>query len=255
MKKIAFLVIIFFIQSVSTPNMAQPNPPHPNRPWPIDLSVALVSLAKKNQPTDSLLAQIAALTPGDLSVALTNDAQKLVFWINLYNGFTRIALLAQPEDYQKRNRFFSRRRWQVAGESLSLNDIEHGILRKNQYKFGLGYLPQLFPQRFNKAQALSQRDYRIHFALNCGARSCPPVLAYQPATVSQQLDLATKNYLAMEVYRDSSQQKVYVPKLLSWFKGDFGGKKGIEDLLQKNAAPFEKGDRIRFKNYDWTLAL
>ncbi|MFW1581992.1 DUF547 domain-containing protein, partial [Vibrio parahaemolyticus] len=63
-------------------------------------------------------------------------------------------------------------------------------------------------------------------ALNCGAKSCPPIAFYDDAKLDAQLDIATKAYLIGSVTYDSNANKVYVPALLSWFRGDFGGKKG-----------------------------
>ncbi|MGI8581046.1 MAG: DUF547 domain-containing protein, partial [Chitinophagaceae bacterium] len=99
-------------------------------------------------------------------------------------------------------------------------------------------------------------DYRIHFALNCGAKSCPPIAFYTPETLDTQLELATNAYLASEADYDSTNNIIKLPKLMSWFRADFGGKKGMIKILKKhNIIPAEAYPKINFKKYDWTLYL
>ena len=69
------------------------------------------------------------------------------------------------------------------------------MIRKSQFKFGLGYIRTLFPSAFERHLRVEQRDFRIHFAINCGAKSCPPVRVYYPKTVNAQLENAAKVYL------------------------------------------------------------
>lgn len=97
-------------------------------------------------------------------------------------------------------------------------------------------------------------DYRIHFALNCGAKSCPPIAFYEPAKINRQLALATRVYLKNNVVVDSKAATVTVPKILQWFKADFGGNKGIRALLVKeNLLEAANKFRIRFADYNWQL--
>ena len=78
---------------------------------------------------------------------------------------------------------------------MSLDDIEHGILRRSKIKWSEGYFNKLFPSKFEKENRVNKVDYRIHFALNCGARSCPPIAFYDPEKLDKQLDVATMIYL------------------------------------------------------------
>ena len=96
----------------------------------------------------------------------------------------------------------------------------------------------------------------IHFALNCGAKSCPPIAFYNDEVLEEQLELATKAYLTSETEYDSSANIIHLPKLMSWFRADFGGVKGMLDILKKYGIiqPVSK-PKIKFKDYDWTLQL
>ena len=99
-------------------------------------------------------------------------------------------------------------------------------------------------------------DYRIHFALNCGAKSCPPIAYYAADKIDNQLDLATKNFLKNEVVYDPNKNVAYLPATMGWFRGDFGGKKGMIRILKLyNIIPVEATPSIHFKKYDWTLFL
>ncbi len=71
-----------------------------------------------------------------------------------------------------------------------------------------------------------------------------------------QLDLATKNYVRSEAEYKEEKNVIYLPQIMSWFRGDFGGKKGMKNILKKhNIVPADVDHKIKFKNYDWTLEL
>ncbi len=99
-------------------------------------------------------------------------------------------------------------------------------------------------------------DYRIHFALNCGAKSCPPIAFYQSDKLNQQLDEATIGFLKSTSKYDSEKQTITLSKILSWFSGDFGGKKGQIELLKSHGIiPSDKNPKIVYATYDWTVDL
>ncbi|MEQ1678413.1 MAG: DUF547 domain-containing protein, partial [Chitinophagaceae bacterium] len=138
---------------------------------------------------------------------------------------------------------------------ISLDLIEHGILRRSKAKLSLGYFNKLFKSRFEKKFRVEKLDYRVHFALNCGAKSCPPIAFYKPEQIDKQLDLATKVYLKNEVLFNGKDLTVEVPAILSWFRADFGGKRGITRLLrQQQLIPDSTTPAIRWKEYDWAIA-
>jgi hypothetical protein len=222
---------------------------------PLDLAAAALADARSGAG-DARFADLASLTPCALADALPADDDRLAFWLNIYNAAIQRELRADPGQYRHRGRFFARRGVTVAGRHLSFNAIEHGILRRSQFGYGLGYLPNPLPGAFERRFRLSRREPRVHFALNCGAVSCPPVAAYNPATVREQLQAATSAYLAAHCHHDPEANTLTVPRLLLWFRGDFGGARGIHHLLSAHALlPAGPPPRIRYEDYDWTLKL
>jgi hypothetical protein len=92
--------------------------------------------------------------------------------------------------------------------------------------------------------------------LNCGAKSCPPIALYKQEEINNQLNVATETYLKGESKFDSAAKVVRVPALMSWFKNDFGGNKGIiRILIQNKIIPKGSNPGIEFKEYDWSLHL
>lgn len=222
----------------------------------IALSQQILLAAKTKEPTDSLVRIISAISSDQLAGQLTTDDEKKAFWINMYNAYTQIILQKNPAKYTKRNAFFGDRQIAIGGKKLSLDDIEHGLLRRSKVKWSLGHFNKLFPSAFEKMHRVDKLDYRIHFALNCGAASCPPIAFYSPDELSRQLDMATSTFLKGDATYDEQANTVALPAILGWFRGDFGGKKGMLQLLKKlQIVPESKKPVIRFKKYDWNLFL
>ncbi len=140
--------------------------------------------------------------------------QKKAFWINLYNAYSNSILKKDPEKYRNRNSFFKAKQIEVAGKTLSLDEIEHDFLRRTKIKWSLGHLNKLFPSRTAKELRVDKVDYRIHFALNCGAKSCPPIAYYIPEKLNQLLNLATKNYLTSEAELKKEENHIYLPAIM-----------------------------------------
>jgi hypothetical protein len=208
----------------------------------------------------SFRRSLADLDPEQLRRVLDGDDATLAFWLNVYNASVQDHLARTPRlfdaDVLGRRPIFTRDLVTIAGERLSVDDVEHGILRRSQQAWGLGYLPRLRPSAFERTHRVDAIDPRIHFALNCGARSCPPVLAYDPARVDDQLDAATRSYLETEVEYDPDTGVAHVPKLFSWYRGDFGGKSGICAFLREHdAVPADVTPSLAWRDYDWTLKL
>ena len=223
---------------------------------PVDLSEGFLRAVRAGEERDaereSARDRLAGLDPADLD-ALGSD-ERLAFWLNAYNAATGDALLSDPTRFEDRRRFFSAPVVTVAGEALSLDTIEHGILRGSQWKYGLGYVPNPFPSAFVRRHRVAEPDFRVHFALNCGAASCPAVFAYDAETVDADLDAATESYLRSETVIEDGT--AYVPRLLLWYRGDFGGGSGIRRILRDyDVVDPDTVSRIRYREYDWSLAL
>jgi hypothetical protein len=222
----------------------------------IQLSQDYIYAAKTGESITELSSGLKNVTEQQLRSSLNNDEKKKAFWINIYNGYTQAALKSNPDKYKNRNAFFKSKSIDVANNKISLDKIEHGILRRSKIKWSLGYVNKIFPSALEKKLRVEKVDYRIHFALNCGAKSCPPIAFYNPDDLDTQLDVATKAFLTSECEYNKEQNTVSVPKLMSWFRADFGGKKGILDILKKNLIiPMDANPKIKFKKYDWSLTL
>ena len=201
--------------------------------------------------------QLKEVSLEDLQYSLNSEAKKKAFWLNIYNAYIQIKAKANPNMIKEsRDDFFSREWIVIAGEDLSFDDIEHGMLRHSQWKYGMGYIGAWFPKNFEKSLRVNQVDYRIHFALNCGAAGCPPIAYYEGDNLNEQLDIATQGFMQLNSTFNEKKNTVEVSKILSWFKGDFGGTSGILDLLKSYAiVPKETYPKILYKEYDWTLSL
>ena len=222
----------------------------------VKLSQDFMYAAKTNEATAAYIIKLQNLNYNELLSGLKNDDDKKAFWINLYNAYTNASLHANPDQYKSRNKFFGNKNIIIAGKTFSLDKIEHGILRRSSIKWSLGYLSKLFPDKTEKNLRVNKLDYRIHFALNCGAKSCPPIAFYNPENLNTQLDVATSAYLTSEVSYDAATNILQLPALLNWFRRDFGGKqKMIELLKSKQILQKDVNPKIKFKKYDWTLYL
>ncbi|MEM9986429.1 MAG: DUF547 domain-containing protein, partial [Bacteroidota bacterium] len=155
-----------------------------------------------------------------------------------------------------RDDFFGEERITIAGQELSFDDIEHGILRRSKVKLGLGLVNNPFAGDFEAKMRVDKVDWHIHFALNCGAAACPPVEVYRASTVKQQLDNRARKYLKQTTVYLSAEEKVQVTSLMSWFRGDFGNLSGAKEILRAyGLIPQESDPDLEFLPYDWTLDL
>ena len=164
-------------------------------------------------------------------LASLNRNQQLSFWINAYNAYTiKLILNNYPINSIKDISKPWDKKWIVLdGRKLSLNNIEHDIIR---------------PQ-FN--------DARIHFAVNCAAKSCPPLLnrAYDEHNVESFLEKQTQKFVNDSSFNIISEDKIQISKIFDWYNSDFGDvKKFIEKYSNKT---IDQGVEITYLEYDWSL--
>ena len=239
-----------------------PTPTPPSTPTPTPSSTAADSptvAARKaleavryEESPDRFLEAIATASDADLTRVRSDQRTGLAFWLNCYNATAQLLLDRRPELYESQRRFFGTDALTVGGVELSLDDIEHGIVRGNRSKYGLGYLPRLAGVGLDDAYRLGL-DPRIHFALNCGAASCPAILSYDSQTIDRTLDDATRSYLDETVEYDASRDRVLLPRVCLWFVGDFGGRSGLRELVREfEQVPPGSSPSLRFASYDWT---
>ena len=181
-------------------------------------------------------------------VSSLSRGEQRAFWSNLYNELTvNVVLQHDPvasirEINLSPGLFSAAGPWdakliQVEGQKLSLNDIEHRILRP------------------------IWRDPRTHYALNCASLGCPNLRAapYGKAEMETELDQAARDYVNSPrgfFVRDAG---LYVSSIYEWYQADFGGTdRGVIEHLRRYAAPEKRrslqGIRsISGQNYDWAL--
>lgn len=233
---------------------AQLPPPIPMHP--IQMSEQMLQAVKNQEDPQPYIKGLAKYTEEALTIGLGNDTEKQVFWINVYNAFIQYKLKQDTSQFDNRRKFFKKRDIVVAGKALSFDDIEHGILRRSKVKWAGGYLQKWFPSDFEQKHRVEQLDWRIHFALNCGAAGCPAVDFYRVEALDKQLENGVNLFLMFESEYDSTNNVIVLPKLFSWYRKDFGGKKGIYKLLEKREyIPQGSTPKLKYSVYDWRLSV
>lgn len=186
---------------------------------------------------------------------LKTDKQKIAFWVNIYNSFIQISLTENPKEYEDRGAYFKKERVKIAGEVLSFDQIEHDILRRSRVKLSWGYLRKYFRPKYERKLRVKNIDWRIHFALNCGAKSCPPVAKFTPQSLDSEFDFMTTEYLKEQTTYNKETRTATSVSLFSWFRADFGGLCGARQILVDYKITPEKPKNLDFKTYDWTMSL
>jgi hypothetical protein len=212
----------------------------------IIIAQELLESVRKGVPDLELVGRLAGYHMEWLKKELVSDNEKKAFWINVYN--IQFQLLSQQG--LRNPQIFRKKLFTVAKMDLSLDDVEHGILRRNKWKYGLGYLPWT-GSGIDKELMVSEMDPRIHFVLNCGAKSCPPIRILEPSVVGQQLDEACQGFLMGETELGKGQKELFVSRIFLWFLGDFGGKGVIRKMLEKELKRDLKGYKIKFRAFNW----
>lgn len=222
----------------------------------VTLSKELVRAARDGKDAAQIMDKLATVSVEELSAELDTDESKKAFWINVYNGYVQHILTKQPELFEDRGAFFKKDQITIAGELISLDKIEHGIIRGSKVKWLLGLVSDPFADKYERTFRTDKADGRIHFALNCGAKSCPYIAIYDAPYMNEQLDEISQQFLTRTSSYEAENEKVYITSLFSWFRGDFGGKSGIRDFLRKyKVIPQEADPSLSFQDYDWTLEL
>jgi hypothetical protein len=165
--------------------------------------------------------------------------QQLAFYINLYNA-TMIKAVTdrlKPGYSPSDNNYgiFKEPLVRLNGKTISLNDLENTIVRP------------------------TFKDPRIHVALVCGARSCPPILprAYSADDLDATLDQNMKNFVA-DPFRNPIDDRTKTLKLshiFDWYNEDFGGKNNVPAYVSKVSGKNYTGYKTDFTDYSWDLNI
>jgi len=207
--------------------------------------------------------QLGAFNPEQLA----SRTEKLAFWINLYNVLLMDAVItfdieqSVTEERLGLLNFFRRAAYNVGGQRLSAEDIEHGILRGNA---GLPYLPgpQFAASDPRALWIIYPFDPRIHFTLNCASRSCPPIAVYDSNHIEAQLDLAARSFVNADVVVDVESNQVRLSSIFKWYGQDFGGRSGViaflldhlpDDHRRSWLQQHSETVRLAYNPYDWSL--
>lgn len=172
--------------------------------------------------------------------SLKNDFEKIAFWINVYNGMTNYVIITSniQKSMKEVEGIFRKKIFSISDMEFSLDDIEHGILRRNKRNM-------FSPIDKKRPLMVEKLDHRIHFALNCGAQSCPLISFYSAENINQELSKAEKVFVESEFLVNHSQKEVICSPLFDWYREDFQGI-FLEDSSLKNYT-------IMFKEYDWSI--
>ena len=200
---------------------------------------------------------------------LTSREAQLAFWINLYNALIVDAVIqfGVKHSVTEVPGFFWRAAYAIGGRRYCAFDIEYGMLRANAPHPAIPG-PHFGSRDPRRSYSLTHLDPRIHFALVCAARSCPPIAVYQAAQIDAQLDMAAQAFInGGGVRMERARGEVWLSQIFQWYAPDFGGKPfgwgnkrsllefvarywndplGREALLQGTLA-------VRYQPYDWNL--
>jgi hypothetical protein len=230
---------------------------------PVELSRRLLAGARRAGDPEScaglelLAGQLHVVDPA----AIEGDAARIAFWVNLYNALLLHCLCRRPlkGNLLLHLRMFDRVAYRVGPHAYPLNLIEHGVLRGNR-RAPLRPRRPLRTGDPRTAAAPAEADARIHFALNCGAVSCPPIHAYDAGSLDTRLEAATTAYLRSETTVDTESRRIRLPRLMRIYRADFGGREGQLAFAAERVPEVERclrGDRsprVRYARFDWTVA-
>lgn len=210
------------------------------------LSEEILLSARLGQDTTSLRRQLFYIRHSKIEKSLDTDALKKTFWINIYNAYYLIIL----KDKRNNRNIYSMKRIKVARSLFSLNDIEHGILRKTKFKWGLGYFTNPFYSGFIKTLAVNKVDYRIHFAIRSMNLNPASVNYFNSEEIEEQLSIVTADFLKFETEFKHSSKKIIVSQFLLTHLWDFGGIQSIKKILETIFKKDFKEYTLKFKPYN-----
>jgi len=171
------------------------------------------------------------------NVSAMGKQQQLAFYINAYNAWILHEALGKYPTKSVKDAlftFFTSKRITVAGQQMSFNALEKDTIRS---KFG---------------------EPRVHFALNCASRSCPPLnrTAFSADKLDGQFETLAKGYVNSEhgVKFNAAAKSAELSKIFDWYKDDFKADGGALAFINKRrATPIAADAKISYQDYDWNL--
>ena len=186
---------------------------------------------------DELLKYIKELQSFYKDVSSWGKNKRLAYWINIYNAVT-VKLITDNYPLKSIQDLNGGKAWDLklidlGGVSYTLNVIENKIIRP----------------KYNEP--------RIHFAVNCAAKSCPKIMnrAWTEDNIERYLAKQTKAFVANSTENNISINKVELSKIFDWYKADFGGNntKLIEFINKYSDVKVNDNATVTFKEYNWEL--
>ena len=183
---------------------------------------------KSESDLDKYLTSLAVAIP----TSTTPKNEGLAYWINAYNAFT-IKLILKNYPVARITDLNGGKPWDVqwitlAGKKYSLNDIENKVIRP------------------------TFKEPRIHFAVNCAAKSCPPLAnkAFTAANLNSMLEQRTKAFINSNL-NTITASKISLSKIFDWYKEDFGN---VISFVNKYATTKVNANAtIAYNDYNWAL--
>ena len=181
------------------------------------------------EPLENYLDNLARHSPKDD----WSNAETKAYWINAYNAYTiQLILDNYPlKSIKDINNPWDQTFFKINGKKMSLNTIEHKILRP-------------------------MGDPRIHFAIVCASESCPKLLnyAFEAKTLNNQLDQAAKAFINDTSKNSLTASRITISKLFKWFKSDFPkGEAFINYLNMYSTVKIDPETEIDYQHYNWAL--
>jgi len=235
MKKIVYIVVVFFGSLSLSAQDLNSFIEKADAFFKTNVSNGKVAYSNIKKDTKAL-EEVLKLAEG-ISVEKEDSKNYQSFWINAYNlsvikGIIDHYPTKSPLDHKG---FFDKTKHSLGGKKITLNDIEHKLLRA----------------QFN--------DARFHFVLVCGAIGCPPLInkAYKPSTLEAQLqkqaELALNGNYFIKV--NAKKKKVEGSEILKWYKGDFtmDGMTEIEYINTFRTEKIPENYKLTYFTYNWNV--
>ena len=196
------------------------------------------------QTDEKQFNQYLALLSSTPPAATWSKPEQMAYWINAYNAYTiRLILNYYPvqsiKDIGTKIQIplvstpWAAKFITIGGETMSLDHIEHNILRK----------------QFN--------DPRIHFALVCAALTCPRLRneAYTAAQLDRQLDEQGRDFLNNPAKNNIRPTQAQLSRYFDWYKGDWNkdGQSVVKWVNRYSKTKINEQTPVSFLDYNWKL--
>ncbi len=216
--------------------------------------VNYTALKQNRADLDQVIQQMARVSPANTAQLFPTRETQLAHWINAYNALV-LGTVADHYPVSSITKIgaipfgaFFIKRVELGGKKLTLRSLENQVIREGFH------------------------DARIHFAINCASRSCPPLArhVYRPEMLDRQLDAAARAFINdnRQVTLDEAGHRIVLSKIFDWYASDFKAADAarfhrngtVLSYLELYLSPerreiLEKlsGAKVSYHDYDWGL--